>query len=170
MYGLPVAHPTQNMPGGETGAAIPDFFVQRYEEISGMKFNGWWLRCGLLEIGRVLGVDAAMNILEGCLSPIRVSHLRQDFHTAIMEMEEEQLKSRKPISIQDITEAGTVAIALSYKQQHDVRTEQFPRRRMNRRQRAHLFKALRKVVSLRNPKKIVLWVDQAMTQRNPFCA
>ena len=108
----------------EGGALTSDFFVKRYEDVSGKKFHNWlWVCNGLLEIGRILGQNAAMKILEGCLSPIRFSHLHEDFHTAIKEMEEEHLKSRKPILIQDVTEAGTIAIALSYKQQHEFKTK-----------------------------------------------
>ena len=132
--------------------------------MSGKKFNGWWLRNGLLEIGRVFGESAAMQILEGCLSPIRVSHLWQDFNTAVKEMEEEQLKSRELVSLLDATAAVTIAIALSYKQHHHVNTKQYPRRRMKLVQKAHLLEALRALVLHRNPRRIVLWVDQAMTQ------
>lgn len=142
------------------------YFVARFENTTGQKYDGFYIPHGLLEIGHALGLRSVINILQGCLPPMRIQHLEEDFNNIIADMERARLSKHPPLNYMEATEPGTIVLALSYK--HVIFGEsKFPRRRMSAVQKSHLLCSLETLAKRRRATQIVLWIDQLMGQRNP---
>lgn len=142
------------------------YFIARYEEVTGDKYDDWWLPNGILEIGRAFGLPVADSVLQGCTPPLRMLHLTEDFNKVFFDIEKALLRHVSQPTYIEATEPGTLCLALSYK--HLIYEDDlFPRRRMTCPQKRHLLDAITKAGEQKGAERVILWVDQVMGQRNP---
>lgn len=151
-------------------SATRGIYIKRYEQVTGKKYDGMFLDHGLLEIARVLGPQITTNMLQGFLPMLSSNNLRTDFWKTIDLMERKQVAHMPVPTVHDLTEPGTLIVALSYRHTvvgHDIPPE-FPRRRMINVQKNDLLLALQALAVRSKASRVFVWVDQAMGQRNPL--